>query len=367
MTDRRQFLKAALGAGVLGLPAAKAALAFADVPAAAKPMDLLILGGTGFTGPFQVAYALARGHRVTVFNRGRTNPGILPDAVEQLTGDRNGDLESLKGRRWDAVIDVPATLPRWVRASAQLLKDSAGLYAFVSSISVYRDVSVPGVDEDAPLHALEDPDTEDYQYYGGMKAASEAEAERAFPGRALLVRPGLIVGPGDPTDRFTYWPARIHRGGEVLAPGTPDDPAQVIDARDLAEFIVRLVERRATGAYNATGPTTPFGGMLTGIREAIGADASFTWADADFLAANEVQPWSHMPVWVPPTGEYEGFARVSIDKAVAAGLSFRPFADTARATLGWHLSRPAERRGQLRAGITAEREAELLAAWHART
>ena len=337
MTDRRDFLKAALGAGVLGVPAAKAALAFAETPAAAKPMNLLILGGTGFTGPFQVAYALARGHRVTVFNRGKTNPGILPDEVEELVGDRNGDLDALKGRQWDAVIDVPATLPRWVRASAQLLKDSAGLYAFVSSISVYRDLSEPGADESAPLHELEDPNTEDYQYYGGMKAASEAEAERAFPGRALIVRPGLIVGPGDPTDRFTYWPARIHRGGEVLAPGDPADPTQIIDARDLAEFIVRQVERRATGAFNATGPSTGIGDMLTGIRDAIGADARFTWVDAGFLEQHEVQPWSHLPVWIPPTGEYTGFARVSVDKARAAGLTYRPFADTVRATLGWHV------------------------------
>lgn len=367
MTDRRTFLKAALGAGALGLTAARAALAVAQTPAAAKPLRLLILGGTGFTGPFQVGYALARGHTVTVFNRGRTNPGVLPDAVEQLVGDRNGDLDALKGRTWDAVIDVPATLPRWVRASAQLLKDAAPHYTFVSSISVYADLSAPGADESAPLQVLADPDTEDYQYYGGMKAASEAEAERAFPGRALIVRPGLIVGPGDPSDRFTYWPVRIARGGEVLAPGTPADPAQIIDARDVAEFIIRLVEQRATGAYNATGPREPyaFGAMLTGIRDALGADARFTWADRAFLAAHEVAPWSQMPVWVPPVEDSAGFARVSNAKALAAGLTFRPLAETARATLAWYRTRPAERQANLRAGLDAEREAALLAAWHA--
>ncbi len=369
MTDRRTFLKAALGAGVLGLPAARAAAAYSETPAAAKPMKLLILGGTGFTGPFQVAYALARGHEVTVFNRGRTNPGVLPDTVEQLLGDRNGELDALMGREWDAVIDVPATLPRWVRASAQLLKDSVGHYTFVSSISVYADVSTPGTDETAPVHTLADPDTEDYQYYGGMKAASEAEARRAFPDRTLVIRPGLIVGPGDPTDRFTYWPVRIARGGEVLAPGTPQDPAQIIDARDLAEFIVRQVERRATGDFNATGPREPyaFGNLLGGIKDALGADARFTWADREFLARHEVAPWSHMPVWVPPVGEYGGFGRVSIAKALAAGLTFRPLADTARATLAWHRTRPEERQSALRAGITAEREGELLVAWHAQT
>ena len=363
MTDRRTFLKAALGAGALGFTAARAALAYATTPAAAKPLRLLVLGGTGFTGPFQVAYALARGHTVTVFNRGRTNPGVLPDAVEQLVGDRNGDLDALKGRTWDAVIDVPATLPRWVRASAQLLQDAAPHYTFVSSISVYADASAPGIDESAPLHTLADPDTEDYQYYGGLKAASEAEAERAFPGHALIVRPGLIVGPGDPTDRFTYWPVRIARGGEVLAPGTPQDPAQIIDARDLAEFIIR----RATGADNATGPREPyeFGALLTGIRDALGSDARFTWADHEFLAKHEVAPWSHMPVWVPPVDEYAGFSRVSNEKALAAGLTFRPLADTARATLAWHRTRPDERQAALRAGIDAEREAALLAAWHA--
>src|SRR5690606_16273296 len=326
------------------------------------------LGGTGFTGPFQVAYALARGHTVTVFNRGRTNPGLLPDTVEQLTGDRNGDLEALKGREWDAVIDVPATLPRWVRTRAQLLQDAAPHYTFISSISVYRDVSERGVTESAPLQALEDPDTEDYQYYGGMKAASEAEAERAFPGRALIVRPGLIVGPGDPTDRFTYWPVRADRGGEILAPGTPDDPVQFIDVRELAAFMLLTLEQRQTGIYNADAPAGAITmGELLGACQRVAArpDSTLTWVPADFLQAQEVGPWSDMPVWVPADGEYAGFGRRSTARAHAAGLRTRPIGDTVQATLDWWRTLPDARRAKLQAGIMPEREAAVLAAWHA--
>lgn len=368
--SRRSFLKAAVAAGLAASPAVKLAAAYANTPAAARPMKLLILGGTGFTGPYQVAYAVARGHQVTVFNRGRSNPGVLPDGVEQLTGDRNaGELDALKGREWDVVIDVPATLPRWVRETAQLLKDSAGQYMFVSSISAYADGSVHGIDETAPTAVLDDLETTDMRFYSGLKAEAEREAKRAFPDRTTVIRPGLIVGPGDPTDRFTYWPVRIARGGEVLAPGDPNDPVQVIDARDLAEWIIRLAERRVTGDFNAVGPAERLGvgPMLTGIRDALGADARFTHVPAEFLAAHEVQPWSHMPVWVPPEGPFGGLGSVSVRKALAHGLTFRPFADTARATLAWHRTRPEERQTQLRAGISAEREAEVLAAWHARS
>lgn len=334
---------------------------------AAKPLRILILGGTGFTGPFQVRYAVERGHHVTVFNRGRRQAD-LPKSVEHLVGDRNGQLDALKGKTWDAVIDVPSTLPRWVRDAATLLKDSAKQYVFISTISVYSDVSKPGVDETAPLATMPDPTSEEMRYYGALKALAEKEAEKAFPGRTTVIRPGLIVGPGDMSDRFSYWPVRIDRGGEILAPGDPNDPVQIIDARDLAEFIIRMVEQNATGTYNATGPkgTLTIAEMLYGIRAVTTSDVKWTWVPAEFLAEQKVSPWGDMPVWVPGSGETAGFARIDISKALAKGLTFRPLADTAEATLAWYKARPAEQRAQMRAGIKPEREAEVLAAWHAR-
>jgi len=335
---------------------------------APKALRILILGGTGFTGPHQVRYAISRGHKVTVFNRGKTNPGSVPAGVERLQGDRStGDLEALKGREWDAVIDIPSTLPRWVRDAATLLKDSAGQYLFISTISVYKDNSKPGADETSPVIELPDPTIEQItgEAYGGLKAYSEKEAEKAFPGRATIVRPGLIVGEGDNSDRFTYWPARIARGGEVLAPGNPTDPVQFIDARDLAEFAIRMVEQKAFGTYNATGPAHPLtiAEMLYGIKAVTTAGAQFTWVPASFLETQKVEPWSHMPVWIPPTGDMRGFAAVSIQRALDKGLTFRSLADTTQSTLAFHESRPADRKAKLRAGITPEREAEVLAAW----
>ncbi len=347
-----------------------------DVGKAPKPLHILILGGTGFTGPYQVKYALARGHKVTVFNRGKTHPGELPPEVEQLTGDRNGQLDALKGRKWDVVIDNPTMLPKWVHDAAEILKGNVGRYVFISTISVYGDVAKPGMDETAPLAKYEGKDamkeTRDtvvaskFALYGPLKALSEAEAEKWFPGKTLVIRPGLIVGPGDETDRFTYWPVRIDRGGEVLAPGNPDDPVQFIDARDLAEWTIRMVEQGETGIYNATGPATPLGvgGMLEGIRSALGSEAKFTFVPADFLEKEKVAPWSDMPVWVPPSGEDGGLGAVSIKKALAKGLTFRPLAVTARDTVAWFKSQPKERQEKLKAGITPEREAEVLAAWH---
>ena len=350
--------------------AATGALAFGQtpVPKAAKPLRILILGGTGFIGPHQVRYAVDRGHKVTVFNRGKTNPGSVPAGVERLEGDRNGKLDALKGREWDAVIDNPSTLPRWVRDAATLLKDSAGQYLFISTISVYKEESVPGADETGALIELADPTVEKItgETYGGLKALAEKEAEKAFPGRATIVRPGLIVGQGDNTDRFTYWPVRIARGGEVLAPGNPGDHVQFIDARDLAEFTIRLVEQKTFGTFNAVGPAHPLtiAEMLYGIKAVTTAGAQFTWVPASFLEAQKVAPWQEMPVWVPPVGEYAGFGQLSIKRALAAGLTFRSLADTAAATLAFHESRDAERKAKLRAGLTPEREAEVLAAWH---
>lgn len=356
---RRTFVAAA--AAVAG----SATLAQSSKPA--KPLRILILGGTGFIGPHQVRYAVARGHQVTVFNRGKTNPNSLPAGVERLEGDRNGKLDALKGRTWDVVIDNPSTLPRWVRDAAQLLRDSASQYMFISTLSVYADNSKPNMDESAATATLADPTVETIngETYGGLKALAEKEAEKAFPGRATIVRPGLIVGPGDNTDRFTYWPVRIARGGEVLAPGTPNDPVQFIDARDLAEFTIRLCEQKAYGTFNATGPAHPLtiAEMLYGIKAVTIAGAQFTWVPATFLEEQKVGPWSDMPVWLPPTGETAGFGMRSIRKALDAGLTFRPLADTSKATLEYHESRDAERKSKMRAGLASQREAEVLVAW----
>ncbi len=345
---------------------------------APKPLKILILGGTGFTGPFQVRYALARGHKVTVFNRGKTHPGELPEGVEQLIGDRNGQLDGLKGRKWDVVIDNPTMLPKWVREVAAILRGNVDRYLFISTISVYADASKPGLYETAPLAKYDGSDamkeTRDtvvaskFALYGPLKALSEKEAENWFPGKTLIIRPGLIVGPGDETDRFTYWPVRIARGGEVLAPGDPGDPVQFIDARDLAEWTIRMAEQGATGIYNATGPAQrlTIGEMLSVIKSALGSNAKFAWAPANFLEAQKVAPWSDMPVWVPPTGEDGGMGQISIQRALEKGLTFRPLAETARDTLAWFKGQPKERQEKLKAGLTPEREAEVLAAWGAR-
>ena len=365
---RREFIGGSVAAGTL---LATGALT-AQIAAAPKPLSILILGGTGFIGPNQVRYAVARGHKVTVFNRGKTNPGTLPAGVEQLVGDRNDNLEALKGRKWDAVIDNPTTLPRWVRTAGEVLKGNANQYLYISSLSAYSDNSKPGMDETAATATLTDPTVEQVtgETYGGLKALSEKEAEKAFPGKTTVVRPGLIVGPGDNTDRFTYWPVRIARGGEVLAPGNPTDNVQIIDARDLGEWTIRLLEQKSYGVFNAIGPISPLSiaEMLYGIRGVVSGSTpvSFTWVPASFLEEQKVAPWSDMPVWIPAEGEYAGFGRRSNARAVAAGLTFRPLADTAKATLEFHESRSAERKAKLRAGLTPEREKEVLAAWKAK-
>ena len=339
-----------------------------------KHLSILILGGTGFTGPYQVQYAVSRGHKITTFNRGKTHPGELPKEVEQLIGDRNGQLDALKNRKWDVVIDNPTTLPAWVRDAAQILKGNVERYVFVSTISVYGEPK-EGMDENAPTEKYDGPDpyketleamrASGYKTYGPLKAFSEREAEKWFPEKTLIIRPGLIVGPRDETDRFTYWPVRIDRGGEVLAPGTPADPVQFIDARDLAEWTIRMVEGRETGIYNATGPARPLGvgGILDGIKEALKSNAKFTWLSEDFLTTQKVQAWSDMPVW---TGKEGGLSRTKIERALSKGLTFRPLAETARDTLAWFKSLPQDRQSHLRAGLSPEREAEVLAAWKQR-
>ncbi len=366
--SRRDFLRScAVAGGALGLGMIPGAQSGRAMSKSADPLRILILGGTSFIGPHQVRYAVERGHTVTLFNRGRTNPQLFPE-LEKLRGDRDGDLEALKGREWDAVIDNSAMIPRWVRDSAQLLKDAAGQYLYVSTLSVYQGYPEPGMDESAPVQTIDDPTIEQVngRTYGPLKALCEQEAERAFPGRAAIVRPGLIVGPGDRTDRWTYWPVRIARGGEVLAPGDPGDLVRYIDARDLAEWCVHMLEAREAGVYNAVGPRShlSMAEMLYGIRAITSVGISFTWADADFLAEHEVRPWSHMPAWLPPRDGNVGYGSISRERAIAKGLSFRPLAVTARDTLDWWQSLPEERRASPRAGLSAEREKEVLAAWH---
>ena len=324
-------------------------------------MDLLVLGGSRFLGRHLVEEAIGRGHRVTLFNRGESNPGLFPE-VEELWGERGGDLSPLRGRRWDAAIDTSGYLPREVRRSAEILADSVGHYTFVSSISVYESFGQTGIDEDAPV--LEPPNPEpgemSWELYGGLKVGCERAVEAAMPGRALVVRPGMIVGPHDYTDRFPYWRRRVAEGGDVLAPGDPERQVQLIDARDLAAWMLRMAEENRTGVYNATGPGhgLTMRGMLEGIREATGSDARFVWASEKFLLDAGVEPWEEMPLWVPR--EMAGILAVDVRRAVGAGLVFRPLAETVRDVPGPDAGRPEVEIG---AGISREREEELLRAW----
>ncbi len=371
--SRRDFVKgAAIAAAGLGLGALapRAALAAGRTGTSkGSGKTLLILGGTKFLGPEIVAAARKAGYTVTLFNRGRTNPQLFPD-LEKLRGDRDGKLDALRGRSWDAVVDTSGYVPRHVALSAGLLRDAVRQYVFISTISVYADFSRPGMDETAPVGKLADDTVEkvDGETYGPLKALCEKAVEREMPGRATIIRPGLIVGPNDPTDRFTYWPVRVARGGEVLAPGSPADPVQFIDVRDLAEWTVRMMDSRSFGTFNATGPrqSLGIGQLLDACRKVSGSGATFTWVDADFLAEHRVEPWSDMPVWVPGRGESAGLARVSIRRALDRGLAFRPLEATLADTLAWWRGLPAERRASLGAGIGPEREAEVLAAWRAR-
>jgi 2'-hydroxyisoflavone reductase len=317
-------------------------------------MKLLVLGGTVFLGRHVVDAALADGHEVTLFNRGKTNSDLYPE-VERLTGDRDGGLTALEGRSWDGVVDTSGYVPRVVRQSAELLQSAVGRYVFVSSISVYADPSVPA-DESSPLAELADPFSEDVQTdYGALKAACEHVVEEVFDERGTNARAGLIVGPYDPTERFTYWPRRLAEGGDVLAPGEPSAAVQFIDARDLAAWLVREAEHGPGGVFNATGPAEPMtiGALLDEANDAVGAGARLVWTDGQRLLDAEVQPWTELPLWLPD--EFDGMLRADNTRAIAAGLTFRPVRDIVLDTLAW--SREA---GEQRPTLSREKERELL-------
>lgn len=415
--SRRDVLRGALAGAALAAAPLSCSHPEAAAPRAAAPpakKRILILGGTGFLGPKTVASAVARGHEITIFNRGRREKQLpLEIKVEHLYGNRDPDLpaddergpdgallhpdasprglEQLVGRTWDVVIDNSGFYPRMVSASAQLLAKQAGLYIYISSISAYDENPAAGGDETTRLAKLADPTVEtmgkDFENYGGLKAACEKAAAAAFPGRAAIVRPGYIVGPGDPTDRFTYWPVRVSRGGEVLAPGSVDDPLQWIDVRDLADWLVALAEHGTAGEFNAIGSTGRWGDVLQACVTAAHNDARLTWVPADWLEKNGAGGEDAFPIWVAPVDKFAGFHRWSNARAKAAGLTFRPIADTVQGILAWYpgeierrvrvtreLAEAAKAKGQppptqdpsaLRAGPSREREQELLARWHA--
>lgn len=326
-------------------------------------MNILIIGGTRFLGRHVVDSALARGHKVTLFNRGKTDPNLFPQ-LETILGDREHDIDKLSTRKWDAVIDTCGYVPRIVGVSGVGLERSVNRYVFISSISVYPDSDLHkiGIDESDAVGKLKDESIEEVtgETYGPLKALCEKTVLDRYGERGLVVRPGLIVGPNDPTDRFTYWPVRIAKGGVVLAPEKPEVPVQIIDVRDLSEFVIKLIEDKTSGIYNATGPDyeLTFGTMLETCTRVSGSDANIHWASVDFLEQNKVAPWSDMPVWVPDNEENQGFSRVNISKGIKAGMKFRPLEDTVRDTLAWANTRPANH--QWRAGLQSEREQELL-------
>lgn len=363
-TDRRTLLKGLAASIALG-----ACSRMKKAPA--RPRRILILGGTGFVGPAIVTAAVARGHMLTLFNRGKTNPGLFP-GVETILGDRLTSLDSLKGRKWDAVIDTWAPGPTLVRRAAELLRHQVEQYVFLSTISVYklgRDTLTetspvlplpPGVEIGKPLKL-------DVTTYGPLKALGEQAAEEAMPGRTTRIRAGLIVGPGDPTDRFLYWPLRLLRGGDVLVPGAPTDPMQFIDVRDLAEWIVGAIENQHCGLYNVVGPHEPtIGAVLASMQSGLGSHARLAWVPSAWLEANQAGDWEAFPMTVAADSPTSGFARVSAARALAQGLHFRSPGDTAKDTLAWWHAQPPERQTQPRPGLSEAREAELLALFRKR-
>lgn len=381
--DRRGFVGAALAgaAGWMGplapRPLAHATERDAEPGRAPRALRILVLGGTGFIGPHMVRRAVARGHEVTLFNRGRTNTHLFPD-LEKLVGDRGGPLDALQGRTWDVVIDNSGYFPAHVRASAEALRDAVGHYLFTSTIDAYRDFRVVGIDETYPLHPPSaDRPQNPSRFYGPLKADCERIVEEVYGDRSTKVRPGWIAGPGDNNHLLTYWCVRIDRGGEVLAPGTPDDYMQITDVRDLAAWYVDIAETGLSGAYNAVGPVMSWAETLYGIRAVTTADVTFTWVDADFLLERGEAPWMDIPLWWPARndwgppaqgGNLGGVGAFALDGSLARadGLSHHTLADTAQSTLDWYRETFDAWPEDARPGFTAARERELLAQWRAR-
>jgi 2'-hydroxyisoflavone reductase len=360
MITRRNMLRITAGA------AAGAALSPA-LAAEQKSRTLLILGGTGFIGPHLTQEALRRGWKVTHFNRGKRSAEGVP-GVETLIGDRNGQLDALRGRSWDAVIDDTGYVPKYVRMSAELLAPSVGYCLYISSISAYASLAKPN-DEQSATGKLSDPNVEEItnDTYGPMKALCEQYSERAFKGRIAIVRPGYIVGPLDQSDRFTYWPVRASKGGEMLAPGTPRDPIQIIDVRDLSAWMMKLVDARAKGYFNAVSPPGAFtmGDLLKASQQASSqSGVKITWVPEDFLAAHWEAEKLDVPPWAPMKGDSAGASLTSIKPALKTGLRSRPLHETVRDTLEWFKTLPAERQAKLRAGLDPQREADTLRLWH---
>lgn len=400
---RRDFVRTGAGAAAaMAVPALAASPLFAS-PRRAAGLRILILGGTSFLGPAVIESALSRGHTITTFNRGitETRKGDRFPDVEKLRGDRDPDkgegLKSLAGRQWDAVVDTSGYYPRLVKASAELLAPNVKQYVFISSVSAYRDTDKPNSDETAPVAVIEDPTVENMgpgmAYYGALKALCEQAAEAAMPGRVTNIRPGYIVGPGDGTDRYTYWPVRVQQGGEVLAPGAPSDPIQIIDVRDLGQWIIHVIEKNTTGLFNAVGPaeTLTIGAALESAVRVSRSDAKLTWVPADFLEANPdpTGQGGYLPIWLPPAGQYAGFHTWSNTRAVKHGLTFRSIDDINRTLIDWwpgeverriqstaQIIQQAKDKGeeppqmadpkQLRAGLKPEHEKELLQRWRER-
>lgn len=349
--------------------ASLAALASVPAVAASKPLKILFLGGTGFLGPHTVQYALDRGHDVVLFNRGRTNSDMFPE-LEKIIGDRDPNvgegLSGLEGRQFDAVIDTSGYVPRIVGASAALMADQAEHYLFVSTICQY-DGWFEGEKfrtEDTPRATLDDPTTEDVgTHYCALKAYCERAAEEAMPGRVTHMRPGLIVGPRDRTDRFTYWPVRADRGGSMIAPGKPNDLTQYIDVRDLARFMVLCTEQKLAGGYNGICTPRPMGDVLDSCVRMTGNETELVWVPADFLSENGLEAWQQIPMWADSDSPVSGSLTWSAEKSMAAGLTIRPVDETVRDTLAWFRTLPEERQASLRAGIPADKESEVLSAW----
>ena len=323
-------------------------------------MNILIIGGTRFVGRHLVEAALARGHQVTLFNRGKTNSGVFSE-IETIHGDRETDVDVLAGGKWDAVIDTCGYYPRIVKLSAEALQDSVAKYVFISTVSVYADFDVPGIDEDYKLGTIEDETIEEIteESYGPLKVLCEKAVQEIYPDNSLIIRPGLIVGPHDYTDRFTYWPVRVARGGKVLAPVGPGEPVQFVHGRDLSDFTIKLIKEKATGVFNVVGPDEPcpIGELLETCKQVSGSDTEFVWASEELIAKHKIAPWMELTLWIPES-EGGGMSRVSNARARAAGLKFKNTEEIVRETLAWAQSRPADY--ELRAGLKAKREAELL-------